>query len=122
MIVMLYLSETSRDGNYESGGVLFVSSTSSVDVRFTSNWAYNYPGFTLDVRSIDCADRTSYPLAERLDLNGGYFPCKVPGLVVLAAREFRKNALALKTDSDGNYLNQDDDSWHIFTVEGQVSL
>ena len=34
----------------------------------------------------------------------------------------RLNAIAMKTDSDGNYLNNDHELWYIFTVEGQVNI
>ena len=122
VIIILYLTETRRSGNYASGGVLFVSETNIVEVLFVSDWNFNYHGFTLDVRSINCADRGRYTLAEQLDLNGGYFPCKIPGLIVLDEGTGRLNAIAMKTDSDGNYLNSDHELWYIFTVEGQVNI
>ena len=98
MIVMLYLSETRRDDGYASDSVLFVSETNSVDVKFTSDKSSNYPGFTLDVRSIDCADRARYPLA------GNSF-CNAPNLFELGVGQTLEGVIAMETDSNGKYLS-----------------
>ena len=61
---LLYLTETSRDGEYMDGEILFTSETNNVDVRFTSDSSERRTGFTLDVRSIPCSDRVIHPQIE----------------------------------------------------------
>ena len=53
---MLYLTESRESGDYPRGKILFKSETYNVDARFTSDWSTRFHGFTLDVRSTDCAD------------------------------------------------------------------
>ena len=122
MIAMLYLTETRREGNYVTGGVLFVSSTNSVDVKFTSDSYLNQPGFMLDARSIPCADRDTLTLAEQHSSDGGYTFCNPPQEVVISAGEVLEDAIAMETDSDGNYLKDTYEKWNIVTDENQVFL
>ena len=53
-LLILYLVETRRDGDYSTGFVLFASQTNSVSVRFTSDGSVRRSGFTLNVRSVPC--------------------------------------------------------------------
>ena len=123
MILMLYLTENERSGNYVTGGVLFVSHTSSVDVKFTSDYYESYPGFTLDVRSINCADRENLTLAIQHSMaygGNGFRFCEPPKEVMISAGEVLEDAIAPETDSDGNYITYSYNRWNIVTDENQV--
>ena len=54
--MILYLTEHRKEGRYQPGYILFKSETNNVDVRFTSDKHIYYRGFSMDVRSTDCAD------------------------------------------------------------------
>ena len=115
---MLYLTEIRKGGNYVTGSVLFVSHTNSVDVKFTSDWRLKYPGFSLDVKSINCADRETFPLAWQHSTNWGDRFCN-PHDVEISAGEVLED-FATESDIRWNYLNNAYERWLIDTDENQV--
>ena len=73
LILDLYLVETSRDGEYAPGFVLFASQTNSVNVRFTSDYSETRSGFSLNVRSINCRmSKFSYFYRPLREASEGY--------------------------------------------------
>ena len=117
----LYLTEMRKDGNYVTGSVLFVSHTSSVDVKFTSDYYLTFPGFRLDVRSIDCADRDTLTLAIQHSISYGNKFCKPPQDVMVSTGEVLEDAITTETDSNGNYIKYTYERWNILTDENQVN-
>ena len=132
---MLYLTETQKDGNYSSDNVLFTSETNSVIVRFTSDWGITSIGFSLDVRSISCADRERYPVTGNQQENeyttsgypeenyssgsGNHGGCESEE-IEMAAGEMFQGALVTQTGSDGSYPDNACQEWKITTTENQV--
>ena len=116
---MLYLTETQKDGNYSSDDVLFTSETNSVIVRFTSDWGITSSGFSLDVRSISCADREQYPETGNQQEYEDHGSCDAEE-VVIATGEEQQSALVTHTDSDGYYPNHACQEWSINTDDNQV--
>ena len=96
-----------------AGDILFTSETSNVDVRFTSDSSGRMSGFTLDVQSIPCSERESFPEHGE--------PCD-PQEVVISAWEVQQGALVTDTGNDGNYINHACQNWNIIADENQVYI
>ena len=110
--MLLIFTETRREGHYYTGDILFTSETNNVNVRFTSDRSWTMRGFSLDVQSISCADRSQYPQYNACD--------ESVHEVQLAEDEVQQGALVTNTQSDGNYPNNACQNWNIIADENQV--
>ena len=111
---MLFLTETRRSSRFSTGDILFTSETNSVNAKFTSDDSVRESGFTLDVQSIPCSDRDTYPQHSVCDDYG-------QGLNI-APGEVLQAALVTDTDDDGNYPNNACQNWYIVANEDQVHV
>ena len=82
-------------------------------VKFTSDHSVRRRGFTLDVQSIHCCERESFP--QDVD------PCD-PQNLVIAAGEVQQDALVTSTANYGNYSNDACENWNIIADENQVYI
>ena len=115
----LILTETHRDGHYLNGEILFTSKTNSVNVSFTSDSIKTRSGFTLDVKSIPCADHENY--LQQDDHITASLGCDEEK-VKLSPGEVQHGALVSDTAIDGKYKNNVCQNWNIITDENEVYI
>ena len=90
-------------------------------VRFTSDLSITSSGFSLDVRSISCADREQYPETGNQQEYEDHGSCDAEE-VQIGAGDVLQDALVTHTDSDGEYPNHACQEWSINTDENQVYI
>ena len=117
---VLYLTETSRDGEYMDGDALFRSETNNVDVTFTSDSTERRTGFTLDIRSTLCSNLEHSEEDEEDEDTSVDCADRTAQEVVIAAGELLEGALVSDTENDGNYPDYACQNWNIMTDENQV--